>query len=103
MFPAYVCVRNVGVCVAGSSVGKGVTEEEERKRVCSCMCCVVYVVLGCVSKGLEMLCIKVRVGSVFYSHKILVVGMGMLSTHGDSGSMATQCTLPMLPSVRGGC
>ena len=34
-------------------------------------------------------------GGVVYSHKILV-GMGMsLSTHGDSGSMATQCTLPM--------
>ena len=45
---------------------------------------------------LEMLCTKVRVGGVVYSHKILVVGMGMsLSTHGDSGSMATQCTLPM--------
>ena len=34
MSPAYV-----GVCVAGSSVGKGVTEEEGRKRVCACMWC----------------------------------------------------------------
>ena len=55
----------------------------------------VYVVWGCVSKSLEM-CTKARVGGVVYSHKILVVGVGMwLSTHGDSGSMATQCTLPM--------
>ena len=53
-----------------------------------------YVVWKCVSKRLEM-CTKVRVGGVVYSHKILV-GIGMLlSTHEDSGSMATQCTLPM--------
>ena len=39
MSPAYVCVDNVGVCIAGSSVGKGVTEEEGRKRVCACMWC----------------------------------------------------------------
>ena len=40
--PAYVCVDNVGVCVAGSSMGKGVTEEEERKRLVWCLrvCCV---------------------------------------------------------------
>ena len=38
MSPAYVRVHNVGVCIAGSSVGKGVTEEE-RKRVCACMWC----------------------------------------------------------------
>ena len=34
MSPGYACVHNVGVWIAGSSVGKGVTEEEERKRVC---------------------------------------------------------------------
>ena len=39
MFPAYVCVGNVGVCIAGSSMGKGVTEEEWRKRVCACTWC----------------------------------------------------------------
>ena len=44
MSPAYVCVQNIGVYVAGSGVGKGVTEEEERKKVCSCMWCLVYVV-----------------------------------------------------------
>ena len=94
MSPAYVCVDNVGVCVAGSSVGKGVTEEEGGKRVCACMWCL-RVVWKCVSKRFET-CTKVRVGGMVYSHKILVVGMGMLlSTHGDSGSMATQCTLPM--------
>ena len=46
MSPAYVRVRNVGVCIAGSSVGKGVTEEEERKRVCACMWCIVYAVVS---------------------------------------------------------
>ena len=49
-----------------------------------------------VIRKLEMLCTKMRVGGVVYSHKILVVGMGMLlSIHGGSGSMATECMLPM--------
>ena len=45
MSPAYVRVRDVGECIAGSSVGKGVTEEE-RKRVCACMWCIVYLVVS---------------------------------------------------------
>ena len=54
----------------------------------------VYVVWGCVSIGLGMLYTKARVGGTFYSHKILAVGVGVsLSTHRDSGSMATQCML----------
>ena len=41
---------------------------------------------------------------VWFTHTILVVGMWMSSsTHGDSGSMATQCMLPMWQSVRGEC
>ena len=54
-----------------------------------------YMLCGDVCQRAKMVCTKVRVGGVIYSHKILV-GVGMsLSTHGDSGSMATQCTLPM--------
>ena len=38
------------------------------------------------SKRLET-CTEVRVSGVVYSHKILVVGVGVsLSTHGDSGN-----------------
>ena len=36
MSPAYVCVHNVGVCVAGSSVGKDVSEPEGRECVHAC-------------------------------------------------------------------
>ena len=94
MSPAYVCVDNVGVCIAGSSVGKSVTEEEGRKRVCACMCCL-CVVWKCMSKRLET-CTKVRVGDVVYSHKILVVGMGMLlSTHGGSQGWLPNVRYPM--------
>ena len=85
------------MCIAGSSMGKGVSEElRECVHACGAF---VYVVWKCVSKSLKT-CTKVRVGDVVYSHKILVVGMEMsLSTHGDSGSMAIQCTLRQ--SVRG--
>ena len=70
MSPAYVCVHNVGVCVAGSSVGKGESEPEGRKRVCACMWCLrIYCVEVCVK--------ELRNAVVWFTHtKSLLLGWG---------------------------
>ena len=90
-----MCVWIMWCVCSRKQRGKG-CDGGRGKRVCACMWCLCICCVEVVSKSLEILCTKVRVGDVVYSHKILVVGMGMsLSTYGDSGSMATQCTLPM--------
>ena len=48
MSPAYLCVRSWK-----QHMGKGVTEEEERKRVCACMWCLCICCVGVCVKGLR--------------------------------------------------